>query len=77
MCTEQPNKSSPHSQGIRLVIALLSPDEIFETGLRTGASEKRVTKLGFGVNVDIFSSPVCGQNSRNWADFSRFPEKYT
>jgi hypothetical protein len=36
------------------VIALLSPDEIFETGLRTGASEKRVTKLGFGVNVDMF-----------------------
>jgi hypothetical protein len=46
---------SPHH---RFVIALRSPDGVFETGLPMGPSEKRATKLACGVKRDTFSSPV-------------------
>jgi hypothetical protein len=68
------NRLSPHH---RFVIALRSPDGVFETGLPTGPSEKRGTKLACRVKLDSFSSPVCEQNLQNCGDFSRFPEDYS
>ena len=56
----------------RFMIALLSPDGVFETGLPMGPSEKRATKLAWGVKYDAFYSPVCRQDLRNCGHFERF-----
>ena len=46
---------SPHH---RFVIALHSPEEVVETGLRVCPPEKKATRLAYGVRRDTFSSAV-------------------
>ena len=60
---------SPHH---RFVIALRSPSEVAETGLRVGPSERKARKLACGIESDTFSGPVCEQKLRNCGDFLRF-----
>jgi hypothetical protein len=60
---------SPHH---RFVIALRSPSEVAETGLRVGPSERKARKLACGIESDTFSGPVCEQKLRNCGYFLRF-----
>jgi len=54
------------------VIALRSPSEVAETGLRVGPSEKKARKLACAIESDTFSGPVCEQKLRNCGYFLRF-----
>jgi hypothetical protein len=63
---------SPHH---RFVIALHSPDGVFETGLLGCPAEKNAAKLACSVEQDTFSSPVSERELRNCAHFLQFPEQ--
>jgi hypothetical protein len=66
---------NPLSPNHRFVIALHSLGGVSETGLARRPSEKRATKQAYGLERDVFSSPVQWGNPKNWADFSQFSVK--
>ena len=66
-------KVKPLSPHHRFVIAVHSPEGVFETGLLGCPSEKKAAKLPDSVNRDIFSNPVSKLESRNSAHFPQFP----
>jgi hypothetical protein len=57
MCPKGGQKSSPLSPHHRFVIALHSPDGVFETGLLICPPEKKAMKLAFVFEQGTFSSP--------------------
>jgi hypothetical protein len=71
-CASSADKVKSLSPHHRFVIALRSPSEVAETGLRVGPSERKARKLACGIESDTFSGPVCEQQLRNCGDFLRF-----
>jgi|SRR5579863_499857 len=67
-------RTSPHH---RFVIALCSPGGVVETGLSKCSSAKRATKVASKERGYSFSSPVCGQDSRNCGHFRQLSTEYS